>query len=236
MGSKWGWLVAAAMVIPGAAHAEPDPIEAEAPSELPGYAKPQGRVLSQDELGMISRDLVRYRRITREDFRAAEPPPHVVGYEDRLGAATCALITPLANARVEVRELPTGVFVARVLDLGFEARMDRQCSWWNDAHTGQSPEYVLEHEQIHFALFELEARRLNAEAAAMASRLGASGRSQEAVMAAYNDALRRELEVAAKRVIERSLEFDEDTSNSYRPDRQRAWHERVSRELGESLR
>ena len=233
MCSKWGWLLAAALAIPGAAHAESD---AEAPSALPGFAKPKGRVLSQDELGRSSRDLVHYRRLTREDFRAAAPPPHVAGYEDRLGATTCALISPLANARVEVRELATGEFAARVLDLGFEARMDRECSWWNDAHTRQPAEYVLEHEQIHFALFELEARRLNAEAPAMASRLGGTGPSQKAVMATYNDALRRELEVAAKRVIERSLEFDEDTSNSYRPDRQRAWREQVSRELGESLR
>jgi hypothetical protein len=149
---------------------------------------------------------------------------------------TCALISPFASARVQVRELPTGGFEARVLGLGFEAWMDRECSWWNEAHAGQPPEYVLEHEQIHFALFELEARHLNGEAATIASRLGGTGPSQQAVMATYAAALRRELEVAAKRVLERSLEFDEDTSNSYRPDRQRAWREQVSRELGESLR
>ncbi len=233
MRSKWGWLMAATLAIPGAGHTESKP---EAPSALPGFAKPTGRVLSHGELGIISRDLVRYRRLTREDFRAPRPPLHVAGHEDRLGAVTCALISPLANARVEVRKLPTGEFGTRVLDLGFEAWMDRECSWWNDAHVGHSPEYVLEHEQIHFALFELEARRLNAEAAAMALRLGATGPSQQAVMATYTDSLRRELEVAARRVIERSLEFDEDTSNSHRPDRQRAWRERVSRELGEPLR
>ena len=228
--------MAVALAIAGAAGAEPRTIESQAPSELPDYARPQGRVLSEGELGGISRDLIGYRRLTREDFRATQPPAHVTGYEDRLGAATCALITPLESARVEVRERPDGVFEARVVGLGFQAKMDRQCSWWNDAQTGQPPEYVLEHEQIHFALFELETRRLNSEADAIASRLGATGPSQPAVMSSYTEALRRELEVAAKRVIERSLEFDEDTSNSHRPDRQRAWGERVARKLGESLR
>jgi hypothetical protein len=228
--------VALALVLAGTAGADSEIIESDTPSELPDYARPRGRVLSEDELGTISRDLIGYRRLTRADFRATEPPGQVAGNAERLGAATCAVITPLDTSRVEVRGRPDGVFEARVIGLRFRARMDRQCSWWNDAQTAQPAEYVLEHEQIHFALFELETRRMNTEADALASRLGATGPSQQAVMATYTEALRRELEIAARRVIDRSLEFDEDTSNSHRPDRQRAWAERVSLELGEPLR
>ena len=40
-------------------------------------------------------------------------------------------------------------------------------AWWNDKIASEQPAYVLEHEQIHFAIFELEARALNARAEAI---------------------------------------------------------------------
>ena len=43
-------------------------------------------------------------------------------------------------------------------DLRFRAQMDRKCSWWNPKDLGFPQEYILEHEQIHFALCELGAR------------------------------------------------------------------------------
>jgi hypothetical protein len=48
--------------------------------------------------------------------------------------------------------------------------MNRDCSWWNEKATMDAA-YVLEHEQIHFALTELGARSLSANAAQIAGEL-----------------------------------------------------------------
>ena len=68
---------------------------------------------------------------------------------------------------------------ARVHNLAFTAFMDRDCSWWNPQYTGLPHEYILEHEQIHFALFEIAARRLNQQAARIQERMETVSRTRK---------------------------------------------------------
>ena len=63
--------------------------------------------------------------------------------------------------------------------LRFFAQMDRNCSWWNPGEVGLPDDYILEHEQIHFALFELEARRLNESAAEIGEAVSVTADSKE---------------------------------------------------------
>jgi hypothetical protein len=118
-----------------------------------------------------SGDLIEYRTLTRADFQGPAPTGSAAQHVDKIGALTHALIkhdpgvgfagkqitSPNGDQRVE----------GKVQNLRFRAWMDRSRSWWNPK-PGMAPEsYVLEHEQIHFAIVEIEARKMNAEGAAL---------------------------------------------------------------------
>ena len=180
---------------------------------------------------MDGRDLISYRTLTRADFKGELPPRHMQQYVDRLGAFTCALIIPAADSGVEASHSADGSYIARARNLRFIAKMDRNCSWWNEALALQAPEYVLEHEQIHFSLFELAARRLNANGERLKAGLTARARSAQAAM----DEVNAEMTTILQRVLEDALaentRFDQDTSLSFNAVKQREWQERVRREL-----
>ena len=109
-------------------------------------------------------DVIPYRALQRGDFQGEHPPKVFLGRVDlpRPVAVSCAYVA--ADPRARVFAEPVGYqrrrYRPRVEDLTFRAMFSRSCSWWNRDH-GLSPTYVLQHEQIHFALFEAAARRLN---------------------------------------------------------------------------
>jgi hypothetical protein len=203
------------------------------------FGAPVGRVVEQPRTE--GRDVIAYRRLVRSDFKASAPPPEFALHRDQVGAATCGLIEPAPGTSIRVRSIaPDSTaaaagaggqrFVAWVPGLRFRALMDRACSWWNP-DSGQAPDYVLEHEQIHFAIFELTTRDLNRRA----TRLEAALRSEAPTLEAARDAAQRkfrdELGRALQASLERSTRFDRETSFSYDPARQREWAEQVEREL-----
>lgn len=205
---------------------------------LPDFARPSAERLSPEESSR-ARDTIYYRVLARSDFRGTHPPPHMVRHRAKLGAATCGLIGTPSRTQIEMREDPNAHpderFRVRGRDLVFEATMDRDCSWWNN--DVDLPEwYVLEHEQIHFALFELETRRLNRIFEENPDAAVGLGASAETAQQAFQDVVETEMDAAMQRVLERSTRFDEDTSMGVHEERQRVWLDRVLRELKESER
>ncbi len=200
---------------------------------LPEYAAPKGRPIDFDEYD--ASDVISYRTLAREDFKGVQAPPAFAPYADSIGAATCAYIltTPETHVAIQGERRANGdvVYRARAEQLGFRTQMDRRCSWWNTAQTALPPEYVLEHEQIHFALFELEVRKLNRESAAIQSRLQGSADTPEAAVARVRQMLQEEIGQRMGSILARSRDFDEDTSMGFRPARQKAWLADVEREL-----
>ena len=205
-----------------------------ASSSLPDYAAPRGGVV--DPNTPDSGDLIAYRTLTRQDFRSAGPPPEIAAQAARVGAMTCAHVrtTPDTEIRISGPASGGGDFTAVVTRLRFHALMDRGCSWWNDAMTGFPPEYVLEHEQIHFALYELKARRLNAAAAGIAEKMRSTASTPEEAQARAQETLEEHMTEISEELIEQNREFDEDTSLGYKPNRQKAWLQRVVSELAET--
>jgi hypothetical protein len=206
-------------------------------STLPEYAAPKGGVVSAAQLD--SSDVIGYRQLSRADFRGVQAPSEFAKVADRVGAATCGQVRTtddtlfLINWRQETPASPKRFWVD-VKKLSFMALMDRRCSWWNDRMAARAPAYVLQHEQVHFALYELGARKLNQEAEAIKQSMLNTGDSQVAVQnhaqRALNDALVR----ATDDLLQRNREFDEDTSLGYRPDRQRTWLQKVTQELADT--
>lgn len=205
-----------------------------ASSALPEYAAPKGRVVAAGSLD--STDVISYRKLTRADFRGSQAPPEFAPVADRVGAATCGQVRTTSDTQFLIswrQETPSSPkqHAVQVKKLGFMALMDRRCSWWNPKAAARAPAYVLEHEQIHFALYELGARKLNAEAKDIEQAMVTQGPSQERVQAHAQQALNAALVKATEELVERNREFDQDTSLGYRPDRQRAWLQRVHEEL-----
>jgi len=192
---------------------------------LPDHARPRAELM--DPAAYRPGDAIRYRALTRADFLADEPPQQVAAHAAFFGAFTCASIVPegMASARFEpTRE--AGVHIARFEGVGFHAEMDRECSWWNP--TGKAPSaYVLEHEQIHFALTEIQARRLEAAMREFRLRTDDPQAAGDELGRHYNALL----ESARDELLRAATRFDEETSGSYEPERQARWRARVEAEL-----
>ena len=196
-------------------------------SRLPGYARPSARVMHHTDYEPT--DVIPYRELSRADFRGASPPEHVAPHAAKLGAYTCANIVPDSfQLRTTVALDPgSNGYVARMPTVRFHAEMDRECSWWNPAAQQIPAAYVLQHEQIHFAIVELEARRLNGGILALQGR-GSSPEAAGVDLQRVHDAAFRD---AMSRAVERHTRIDEDTSFVHAPDRQARWAEEGRVEL-----
>lgn len=204
---------------------------------LPEYAAPKGGVVDAGQLD--SSDVIGYRQLTRADFRGTHAPPEFAPVAARVGAATCGQVRTTADTAFSInwrQETPSSEkrHWVEVKKLEFMALMDRRCSWWNERAAARAPAYVLEHEQIHFALYELGARKLNAEVEALKREMTTEGKSQAEVQAHAQKALNAALQKATDELLDRNRDFDRDTSLGYRPDRQRAWLREVTQELSET--
>ena len=207
-------------------------------SALPDSAAPKGEVVAASELD--DTDVIPYRALTRADFRGTSVPEPFAAVADRVGAATCGQVRTTRDTQILVQGVtpPGGEtrYFAKVKRLRFQALMDRSCSWWNDKVASFAPAYVLEHEQIHFALYELGARKLNERVDAIAKDVENEGSSAEDVQAHAEEAINGALEDAVGDILDRNRDFDEDTSLGYQPARQKEWLSRVTAELAETER
>ena len=184
-------------------------------------------------------DAIPYRALERGDFQGEHPPKPFLGRVDlpRPVAVSCAYVA--ADTRARLFAEPVGYqrrrYRPRVENLSFRGMFSRSCSWWNRDHD-LSPLYVLEHEQIHFALFEVAARRLNRDVPRMLNSAAVEAASPDSVIALA----RRQIEDALQRSIAETarlnVEFDRATSGGFSPDRQEAWRLRVEKDLEELAR
>lgn len=200
---------------------------------LPEYAAPKGGLVDPNTLD--SSDVVPYRMLVREDFKGKNPPAPFAPYVDKVGAATCGQIITSNDMNISVQAVRSnsGDVVYQVVPhhIRFEARMDRNCSWWNPEDLGVPEDYILEHEQIHFALFELEARRLNANIDEIKGRIAVTVRKLEDAQALAQRELEQYIQQRMGAILARSRQFDEETSLGYEPVQQKKWWNLVNREL-----
>jgi hypothetical protein len=103
--------------------------------------------------------------------------------------------------------------------------------WWNSKIKTAVTAYVLQHEQIHFALTELAARKLTNDARKWASNLSVIKQTPEQVYSEIAQQIKGMINSAMEAKQKRHLKFDEDTFLFYNPSWQ-AWRlETVEKEL-----
>jgi hypothetical protein len=206
-------------------------------SVLPDNMQP--RSLPSDPQRDASADLIAYRTLKRADFRGTAFPRRFAGDDPgQFAAVTCVDLRLSPRLRIVARPSGMGEFEARAHGLGFVARMDRNCSWWNKHQEWESMfrTYVLQHEQIHFAIYEVHARDYSARADAIAAQTAAVADTAEAAITACQAKLDAWLAGELKRIDRRHTRFDEDTSYGYDTRRQQAWHELLQRQLEQTAR
>jgi len=195
----------------------------------------QARTRVFDPRLLESGDLIQYRDLSREDFLAKAPPAEVAEFDGNLGAATCAFLTTDPEMVIRATGSPDarGLTYAQVENLRFVAFMDRECSWWNPAPVSLPDDYILQHEQIHFAFFEVAARRLNRRAERRAGDFQTVSTTRQRAIDELHRRIDAEVQTAIAEIVRRSDALDEDTSRVARRDRQDWWWRRVSDELAQ---
>ena len=181
-----------------------------------------------------SADVITWRQVKRSDFCGERPPGAFGTGPVRPGAVTCAYVVASPQARIFPVPVPGAqpevAYRARVERLSFHSLLSRSCSWWNP-DTGISPAYVLQHEQIHFDIFEIAARRLNRDVPGLLEVMDMRGPTMQSVVNGaqryVQAALSRSLDTTAKR----NRRFDQETSYGFQLQRQASWRMTIDRDL-----
>lgn len=196
--------------------------------KLPEYAAPSVTYVDGEDVDMS--DVIAYRQLTRDDFRGDEPPAE---FDERMAAVTCVYTKPLVDRNGIVIEPVDSVdgeqyYQVTFNNLRYRALMNRNCSWWNPRTTSFEEDYILEHEQIHFALFEAAAREWG-EMPPLRVRVRAQspGEMRRQVQQQFEAKMQQRL--AALR--EQNYRFDEDTSVGLNPVKQKEWFNAVMARL-----
>lgn len=201
---------------------------------LPDYAKPRIGITVTDP--DILADAVTYRKLRRTDFEATELPDGSIGHDGFINAGTCTRIRPTKDSKFQLnrtRLTRSQFYVGSIEKIEFEAVMFPGCSWWNPAIPPSKHAYVLQHEQIHFALVELTARRLTADVREKSRSFISMHPTIDAVQAEIAARINEWIREASMKSMATHTDFDKDTSLYFNPRWQQLWWEKVERQLAE---
>lgn len=204
-------------------------------ARLPDYAVPH--VVELNNISEKIANGVPYRALEVEDFRAKNVLGDRNGHANRLNAQIFTHIRLTESTRFlyhSKRDLYKFRYQGKVEDIGFEAVMLPDYSWWSRKVSPFQKPYTLQHEQIHFAITELTARNLSQKARRELQKFvviedtkeKAEERLQKKITTLIRDALNRDLQ--------RQLEFDQETSLRFDPRKQQEWFEKVNAQLQET--
>jgi hypothetical protein len=201
-------------------------------ARLPEYARPQ-MVQAYEQQGTLATG-VPYRPLTLADFRATSLSEQPAEHAERINAYTATLIRLTTDSTFRITSWDLygqRHFLGSIEHLAFEAVMLPDRSWWNPKIPANMRGYVLQHEQIHFALTELAARQLTSDTHKWASDVVAIEQTPQEVLAELTRQITDWINAAMKVSLKRQAQFDEDTSMFYNPKWQQWWSSSVEDEL-----
>ena len=197
-------------------------------AQLPEFAQPH---LSSQPFDP-SIEFVSYRQLTVDDFKAITPSATIADHKDKINAHTSVSLRPVTEIQYIISPPHSnfGLYKAYLQELAFKAVMVPTRSWWNPQLAPEKTAYVLQHEQIHFALMEIAARDLNKKLRSSVSQT-VSGPDRKIVEQLLMDAVDKEITTTQKNIIKEHTAFDEDTSMYYDPQKQQEWYDNSMKKL-----
>jgi hypothetical protein len=206
-------------------------------ARLPEYARP--RMVQANEQQEILVAGFPYRSLTPDDFRAASISEQLAEHAERINAHAIIRIRVTADSSFRITSGDfngQSYFFGSIGHLAFEAVLLPDRSWWNPKISANMSGYVLQHEQIHFALTELAARQLTSDAHKWASDVLVIEPTRQEVLVELARQINVRINAAMKASLKRQAQFDEDTSLFYSPKWQQWWSSTVEDELKKSHR
>jgi len=200
-------------------------------ARLPEYARPQ---FSDSSESSARGQGFGYRSLKVSDFQSPSLPESYGQFDHRIQARSCITLRSTVNTAARIsRGLIDGnvVYVGRFSQISFEAEFNPACSWWSPEVRSERVGYVLQHEQIHFALTEITARRLNRDKSGDILEFMAIGSSPEEVGTQLQEKVKEVSREAMTEDIVVHTSFDEDTSLYFNPVAQQKWLGKVIGEL-----
>lgn len=206
-------------------------------ARLPEYARPRMVQTAEPEKAMAT--AFPFRPLTLDDFRATSLSEDQLAHGDRIKAHAAMLIRVTADSTFKITNgdfYGQRYFFGKIEHLAFEAVMLPDRSYWSPTITPDLRGYVLQHEQIHFAITEIAARQLTRDAQKWASEVMVIQPTPQAVRAEMFRRVKEKINAAMEANLKRQGNFDEDTSLSFNPRWQQWWFETVEKELEETHR
>ena len=176
----------------------------------------------------------RYRTLSIDDFKAARLPPDVEQYRESINARSCLTIRPADSTSAQIDAVAyygNPLWIGQFKQVSFEALFIPSCSWWNENVSEKKIDYVLQHEQIHFAIAELTARKATSELGAKMKEYTALGGTRTEVAEELSRVLLDSVHEFMESGLEIHTEFDEDTSMFFDQDQQNSWYIRLTHQL-----
>lgn len=197
-------------------------------AQLPEFAKPH---LSSEPFDP-SIKFVSYRQLNVDDFKAVTPSDTIKDHKHMINAHTSVSLRPVTEIQYIISPPHNnfGLYKAYLQELAFKAVMVPTRSWWNPQLAPEKTKYVLQHEQIHFALMEIAARNLNKRLRTSVGET-VSGNDRKIVERLLIDAVDKKITAAQKEILKEHTAFDEDTSLYYDQRRQQEWYDNSLKKL-----
>lgn len=199
-------------------------------SHLPPAALPQPLTDEDSFAG----EVLTYRQLAKHHFLATRPPPHLDHNHPALAAHAAILLRLQPSARfVAITEAGEELqsFCVKAQGVRFEAVLLPDRSWWNPEVEDVKSQLVLQHEQVHFALMEASARRLNQRVAREHEGLRSCGEDHQQAKQSLVNRLNAWLTEEEQRVRADHGAFDSATSRLHAPQIQQWWYDRLMRDL-----
>lgn len=203
-------------------------------ARLPEYARPQ---FSPEDNTVATANSFGYRELRVDDFHADSLPPKFEQFNHTIQARSCISIQTSRDSQIQIASgtiTEKIIYTGKFSNISFIAVFNPDCSWWNPEIRPEKKNYILQHEQIHFALTELTARRLNRRYKDHMEQYFAIGNTLEEVKKQLHGEAKRISREGIEEALKEHTSFDEETSLFYDPEIQQRWSERVTRELNEN--
>ncbi len=199
-------------------------------SRLPAYSQPR----IETSAVAPAAQTISYRQLAVADFRATALPEDLKNHGQDLNAHSSVAIRTRPGANYVLPSLGDEgrkLLCGHAENLGFEAVMFPEKSWWRPTLAKDKELYVLQHEQIHFALMEVAARQLNRKITKEDDQLTTCEADAEAIVVRISATIDRWLAESRKETLRQHVEFEEDTSRLFAPKMQQWWYDRAMKEL-----